>query len=131
MFSVPTAWRRYVRAQDFVWLLLFSALAAFSPDRDPVAFSLLAALGAVQVAETRIGARASVILKLILCYLLIGVSGGVSSSFYLILLLLVISGATSFGLAGTAAVSLPTSAGLPRRRHDQSRDPDRGVPSPG
>jgi len=58
------------------------------------------------VVETRMGARTSVILKLALCYLLIGVSGGVSSSFYLILLLPVISGATSFGLPGTAAVSL-------------------------
>lgn len=108
--SVPTAWRRYVRPQDFVWLLLFSALAAFSPDRSPLVFALLAALGAVQVAETRIGALASVVLKLALCYLLIGVSGGVASSFYLILLLPVISGATSFGLGGTAAVSLAACA---------------------
>lgn len=107
---MPTAWRRYVRPQDFVWLLLFSALAAFSPDRSPLVFALLAALGAVQVAETRIGALASVVLKLVLCYLLIGVSGGVSSSFYLILLLPVISGATSFGLGGTAAVSLAACA---------------------
>lgn len=107
---MPTAWRRYVRPQDFVWLLLFSALAAFSPDRSPLVFALLAALGAVQVAETRIGALASVVLKLALCYLLIGVSGGVSSSFYLILLLPVISAATSFGLGGTAAVSLAACA---------------------
>ncbi len=91
-------------------MLLFSALAAFSPDRSPLVFALLAALGAVQVAETRIGALASVLLKLALCYLLIGVSGGVSSSFYLILLLPVISGATSFGLGGTAAVSLAACA---------------------
>lgn len=93
-----------------MWLLLFSALAAFSPDRSPAVFGLLVALGAVQVVETRIGALASVILKLALCYLLIGVSGGVSSSYYLILLLPVISGATSFGLAGTAAVSLAACA---------------------
>src|SRR5437867_4248059 len=110
MLSVPSAWRRYVRPQDFVWLLLFSALAAFNPDRSPAVFALLVALGAVQVVETRIGALASVILKLTLCYLLIGVSGGVSSSFYLILLLPVISGATSFGLVGTAAVSLAACA---------------------
>lgn len=110
MLSVPTAWRRYVRPQDFVWLLLFSALAAFSPNRSLAVFALLVALGAVQVVETRIGALASVILKLALCYLLIGVSGGVSSSYYLILLLPVISGATSFGLAGTAAVSLAACA---------------------
>ncbi len=103
---VPTDWRRYVRPQDFVWLLLFSALATFSPERSPVVIGLLVALGVVQVLETRIDARVSVILKLALCYFLIGFSGGVSSSFYLILLLPVISSATAFGLLGTAIVSL-------------------------
>ena len=103
---MPTAWRRFVRPQDFVWLLLFSALAAFSPERSTIVIALLAALGVVQVLEPRIGPLASVILKLALCYGLIGYSGGVTSSFYLILLMPVISGATAFGLTGTAAVSL-------------------------
>jgi two-component system, NtrC family, sensor histidine kinase HydH len=103
---VPTSWRRFVRLQDFVWLLLFSALAVFSPDRSPQATAFLAALGLVQVLEPRIGPLASVVLKLALCYGLIGYSGGVTSSFYLILLMPVISGATAFGLAGTTLVSL-------------------------
>jgi two-component system, NtrC family, sensor histidine kinase HydH len=100
------AWRRYVRPQDFVWLLLFSSLAIFSPDRSPVVIVLLGALGIVQVLEPRVGPSVSVVLKLVLCYLLIGFSGGVTSSFYLILLLPVISGATAFGLLGTAITSL-------------------------
>jgi two-component system, NtrC family, sensor histidine kinase HydH len=104
--AVPSAWRRYVRPEDFVWLALFSALAAFSPERDPIVIGLLVALGVVQVLEPRIGALASVLLKLALCYVLIGYSGGVSSSFYLILLLPVITGATHFGLLGTAVISL-------------------------
>jgi signal transduction histidine kinase len=103
---VSSAWRRYVRPQDFVWLVLFSALAVFSPERDPIVIGLLVALGVVQVLEPRIGALASVLLKLALCYVLIGYSGGVSSSFYLILLLPVITGATHFGLLGTAVISL-------------------------
>ena len=103
---MPSVWRRYVRPQDFVWLLLFSALAAFSPERDPIVIGLLVALGVVQVLEPRIGALASVLLKLALCYVLIGFGGGVSSSFYLILLLPVITGATHFGLLGTAVISL-------------------------
>jgi len=103
---VPSAWRRYVRPQDFVWLLLFSALATFSPERDPLVIGLLVALGVVQVLEPHIGALASVLLKLALCYVLIGFGGGVSSSFYLILLLPVITGATHFGLLGTAVISL-------------------------
>lgn len=104
--AVPTSWRRFVRPQDFVWLLLFSALAVFSPERSSIVIALLAALGVVQVLEPRIGPLASVVLKLALCYGLIGYSGGVTSSFYLILLMPVISGATAFGLAGTAIVSL-------------------------
>ena len=32
---VTPAWRRYVRPQDFVWLLFFSALAIFGPERGP------------------------------------------------------------------------------------------------
>jgi signal transduction histidine kinase len=106
MWAVPSAWRRYVRPEDFVWLLLFSALAAFSPERDPLVIGLLVALGVVQVLEPRIGPLASVLLKLALCYVLIGFGGGVSSSFYLILLLPVITGATHFGLLGTAVISL-------------------------
>ena len=106
MWAVPSAWRRYVRPQDFVWLLLFSALATFSPERDPLVIGLLVALGVVQVLEPRIGALASVVLKLALCYVLIGFGGGVSSSFYLVLLLPVITGATHFGLLGTAIISL-------------------------
>jgi len=110
MLSVRSAWRRYVRPQDFVWLLFFSALAAFSPERSPRTIAALAALGVVQVLEPRIGARVSVVLKLALCYLLIGFSYGVSSSFYLVLLLPVISGATNFGLLGTAVTSLAACA---------------------
>jgi signal transduction histidine kinase len=103
---VPTSWRRFVRPQDFVWLLLFSALAVFSPVHSPIVIALLSALGVVQVLEPRIGPLASVVLKLALCYGLIGYSGGVTSSYYLILLMPVISGATAFGMAGTILVSL-------------------------
>jgi two-component system, NtrC family, sensor histidine kinase HydH len=103
---VTPAWRRYVRPQDFVWLLFFSALAIFSPERDPRALFALGALGVVQVLEPRLGAIPSVVLKLALCFPLIGYGGGVSSSFYLVLFLPVISAATSFGLVGTTVSSL-------------------------
>ena len=63
------AWRRYVRPQDFVWLLFFSALAIFSPERHPGTLAALVALGVVQVLEPRIGRDSSVVLKLALCYL--------------------------------------------------------------
>jgi signal transduction histidine kinase len=107
---VTSAWRRYVRPQDFVWLLFFSALAIFSPERHPVTLAALGALGVVQVLEPRLGAIPSVVLKLALCYPLIGYGGGISSSFYLVLFLPVISAATSFGLLGATLSSLAASA---------------------
>jgi hypothetical protein len=107
---VTPAWRRYVRPQDFVWLLFFSALAIFSPERHPVTLAALGALGVVQVLEPRLGAIPSVVLKLALCYPLIGYGGGVSSGFYLVLFLPVISAATSFGLVGTTVSSLAACA---------------------
>jgi two-component system, NtrC family, sensor histidine kinase HydH len=107
---VTPAWRRYVRPQDFVWLLFFSALAIFSPERHPVTLAALGALGVVQVLEPRLGAVPSVVLKLALCYPLIGYGGGISSSFYLVLFLPVISAATSFGLVGTTLSSLTACA---------------------
>lgn len=77
-----------------------------SPERLPVVIFLLAALALLQVFETRMSPLASLVLKLAACYLLIGYSGGVSSSYYLILLLPVISGATAYGRVGTTLVTL-------------------------
>jgi signal transduction histidine kinase len=91
-------------------LLFFSALAGFGPGRSQSAIASLVALGVVQVLEPRIGARVSVVLKLALCFVLIGYSSGVSSSFYLVLFLPVITGATNFGLLGTAVTSLAACA---------------------
>ena len=103
---MPTAWRRYLRPQDFVWLVLFSALAAFSPEPGPIEPVLLIALGIVQALEPRIGAMATILTELGLCYALIGYGGGVSSSFYPILLLPVISAATNFGVRGVVLSTL-------------------------
>lgn len=104
--SVPPAWRRYVRLQDLIWLLLFAALAVASPDRHPVVITLLLAIGMVQVLEPRIGAKTSIIANLALCYLVLYFSGGIASSYYVMLLLPVISAATTFDLLGSAAVAV-------------------------
>lgn len=103
---MPSDWRRYVRPQHFIWLLLFGALAVFSPERSPIVIALLLLVGAAQAFEPRIGARTAIVLNLALCYPLIYFSGGISSSFWLILLLPVISAATSFGLPGSAMIAL-------------------------
>jgi len=121
MSSVPSAWRRYVRPQDFVWVFLFLALAVFTPERTPngrpvpagVVIILWVALGAAQVLEPRMRVIASIALRLALCYLLIYFTGGVSSELYIFLLLPVITAATSFGLLGTALVTLVACAEYP------------------
>jgi two-component system, NtrC family, sensor histidine kinase HydH len=103
---VPSDWRRHFRPEDFVWLLLFAALAAFSPERSWVFITVLVALGVVQVLEPRIGPKLSIGLKLALCYPVIYYSGAIQSSYYLILLFPVISAATSFGLLGAVLVTI-------------------------
>ncbi len=104
-------WRRlgsWIRAQDIVWLLLFSGMAVLSPHRDIYEIGPISALAALQILEPKLdfvgttrGKVVWIILKLVLCYLLIGFTGSLSSSYYWILLLPVISAGTSFGLLGT------------------------------
>lgn len=107
---MPPAWRRYARVPDLVWLLLFAALAIFSPERNAAVVVLLLAIGAVQVLETRIGAKASIVVNLILCYALIYFSKphplGIESAFWVMLFLPVISAAANFDLLGSAVVAL-------------------------
>jgi signal transduction histidine kinase len=92
-----------------VWLLLFSALAWVSPTRGAAEIEVLSALAILQVAAPRIRAFQSprgnlvlISLKLLLGFLLIGVTGGIASSYYLILLLPVLSAATTLGPGGAA-----------------------------
>ncbi|MBL8176362.1 MAG: hypothetical protein JNK48_16925 [Bryobacterales bacterium] len=105
--------RTLVRAQDFVWLLLFGGLVLVSPEREVYEIELLTALAVFQVAEPRIAffaTRAGVVtalsLKLLVGFLLIGYTGGITSRYYLILLLPVVSAATSLGIVGTMLMTL-------------------------
>jgi two-component system sensor histidine kinase HydH len=113
---VSSAWRRYIRPQDFVWLVLFGVLAAYpvfqrdgSPP-DPRVPLILAALGILQVLEPRIGTITTIVIELILCYLLFGFSEEINTSYYLILLLPVISASTNFGLRGTVLSTIAACA---------------------
>jgi len=101
---------RIVRPQDFIWLLLFSALAYVSTNRHPLEIPILLALAALQVLEPKFayfstpnGNVVSILLKLAMSYILIGYTGGLASSYYLILLLPLVSAATTLGPAGSAA----------------------------
>jgi signal transduction histidine kinase len=97
------SWLRYFRPQDFVWLLLFSALAALDgilrPESGAIVRVLLIGLGVIQALESRIGAVSAILIELVLCYVLLA-GKGIQSSFYVFLLLPVISAATNFGVRG-------------------------------
>jgi signal transduction histidine kinase len=105
------AWKRYFTAQDVLWVLLFTVLALFGPERTPQAILLLSCLALFQVVESKIpalgtdrGNLLSILIKFALGYLLIGYTHGIESSYYYILLLPIISAATTLGLLGTAVV---------------------------
>jgi len=97
-----------VRPQDFVWLLLFGGLAVASPFRSIYQNEVLTLLAIFQLSEPRIpffstdrGNIVAHIIRLVLGFLLIGLTGGIASEFHLILLLPVISAATTLGMTGT------------------------------
>ena len=104
---------RNIRLQDAVWLLLFAALGFASPTQSAGEVFLLLCLAALQVAEPRLealnspqGKVVSALIKLGLGYILVGLTNGVSSSYYLILLLPVVSAATTLGVTGTIVITL-------------------------
>jgi signal transduction histidine kinase len=96
--------QRLLLLRDAVWPLLFLALAYTSRDPHPLELPLLFSLAALQIVEPRVpyfstprGVMWAVLLKLLLTYLLIGFTEGIVSSYYLLLLLPIISAATAFG----------------------------------
>jgi signal transduction histidine kinase len=105
---VDQFWTRFIRTQDVVWFLLFAALAAFGPEQTGVAISILTCLAVFQMVESRIpflgtegGNVFSIAVKLVLAWVLIVYTGKIQSGYYFILLLPVVSAATSLGLLGT------------------------------
>jgi signal transduction histidine kinase len=111
-------YNRFIRPQDVVWLVLFSALALVSPHQTAAEIEMLSALALIQVLGPRFpalntpkGNIVSITLKLILGYLLIGVTGGITSSYYVILLVPVVSAATTLSPLGTVLVTLLACTG--------------------
>jgi signal transduction histidine kinase len=94
------------------WLVLFAAMGLASPVQDAPSLTMLTALGIFQVVEQRLavfqtprGGVAAVAIKLVLCYLLIGYTDALNSSFYVILVLPVVRAATTMGGWATVAVT--------------------------
>jgi signal transduction histidine kinase len=108
-------WIRLIRPQDVVWVILFILLGMMTEEdrRTPSLYILIAALGAVQILETKVqammttrGRVGGLVAKFILCWLLIGYTHGAESRYWPALLLPVVSAATTFGGLGTLAVTL-------------------------
>ena len=63
--------RRYLRPQDFVWLLAFTAIAIFSPYRDPRVLWSLAALALLQIFDARMAPATSILIKFFFIWIMI------------------------------------------------------------
>jgi signal transduction histidine kinase len=108
----PARWTNLFQAQDFAWLLFVAVLLVTIPETNYNYTILMVLIGAFQIIEPRLplfasrrGQIASVALKLVLCYLLIGWTHGIASLYYLIFLIPVVSGATIFDLPGVLIVT--------------------------
>ena len=96
------------RVQDAVWLALFAVMAAAGPRRDPQFILLLFALAVLQVVEQKIpffapvrGSVLANLLKLVLGYAILSQTADINSPYFWILLVPVVSAATTLGEAGT------------------------------
>lgn len=120
MFREHPPWLAALRPypRDAVWVLLFTALHLSSPITNDAEVEMLAAFTLFELLEPRLPffqsstrARAlGVLIRLLIAYLLMGVTGGITSSYYLLLLLPVVAAASYFGPIGTLAATTLASA---------------------
>ncbi|MBV9082996.1 MAG: hypothetical protein JOZ62_09990 [Acidobacteriaceae bacterium] len=111
-------WRNFFQPQDFAWMLFVAVLLITAPETNYDLYILVPLIGALQVIERRVqffsskdGQIASVGLKLVLSYLIIGWTYGVLSYYYPIFLIPVVSAATIFELRGVFIVTALAAAG--------------------
>ena len=97
--------QRWIRLRDIVWLALFAGLHWLGPVRNDAELQILIGLALLQLTvprvhffSTKAGTIVTILGQLVLGYLLIGVTYGVESSYYWILLLPTLTAATSFSL---------------------------------
>ena len=99
-----------------MWLLLFAALGAVTPSPAPQEIAVLICFVLLQILEPKVpwfatdrGTAASALLKIALGWVLIGWTGAISSTFWMILLLPVITAAITLNAAGTVAITMLAS----------------------
>ncbi|MGH9625744.1 MAG: sensor histidine kinase [Bryobacteraceae bacterium] len=108
----------FFQVRDLAWLLFTVWLIFADPETNYNATIVLGVMGAFQIAEPRLrafssrrGQIASVALKLILCWLVMGYTHSIDSFYYLIFLIPVISAATTFEALGVTVVTAIASLG--------------------
>jgi len=127
--------RHWFKTGDFAWLLFVAVLIVNAPEKNYQAFILLPLIGAFQIVEPRLkifrsrgGQVASLALKMVLSYLLVGWSHALVSYYYQIFLIPVVSAATTFELLGVITVTVIAglayfSFWLPIFEYDRSQLP--------
>lgn len=115
---LPSGTGGIFQIRDVAWLLFTVWLIVADPETNYNATIVLAIMGAFQIAEPRLrvfssrrGQIASVALKLILCWLVMGYTHSIDSFYYLIFLIPVISAATTFEALGVTVVTAIASLG--------------------
>ncbi len=110
--SWPVRLGRVFQPRDFVWLFFTAALIAADPETNYNATIVLVLIGAFQIAEPRLkvfssrrGQIASIVLKMVLSYFLVGWTHTIDTFYYLIFLIPIISAATMFNFPGVIAVT--------------------------
>jgi two-component system sensor histidine kinase HydH len=100
-----------LRVQDGFLIVMFGVLIFLAHDDTEKAF--ITALTVLQLIEGRIpllttawGRAASVVLQLTIVWLLVGYTGGVTSNYYLMFLIPLVSTASYLGVAGTIATTV-------------------------
>lgn len=91
-----------LRTHDIGWILFYAAIGWFGPVHTVPEATMLTLMAVFQLLEPRIaafsrprGAAVSIVIKFVLCYLLIGYTEGIRSSYYFMLLVPIIAAATT------------------------------------
>jgi two-component system sensor histidine kinase HydH len=100
--------KRALTIRDLAWLSLFALLALCQEHQDYSADIVLLFLAIFQVLEPKLkvfatgkGQIIGILIKVVLCYLLVGFAHGINSDFYIIFLLPIVAAATQLDLRGT------------------------------
>ncbi len=102
-----------LRTHDIGWTLFFAAIGWFGPVHTVPEATMITLMAVFQLLEPRIaafsrpkGAAVAILIKFVLCYVLIGYTEGIRSSYYFMLLVPIIAAATTQEALPAALITL-------------------------